>query len=47
MHSLVAGDEMVEKTAIRFQCSVIGMAETNASKGALEAGTFFRKGQKG
>ena len=39
--------EMVEKTAIRFQRSVIGMAETDASEGALEAGKFLRKGQKG
>ena len=38
---------MVEKTAIRFQCGVIGMAETYASEGALEAGKFFCKGQKG
>ena len=38
---------MVEKTAIRFQRGVIGMAETYASEGALEAGKFFRKGQKG
>ena len=38
---------MVEKTTIRFQCGVIGMAETDASEGALEAGKFLRKGQKG
>ena len=38
---------MVEKTAIRFQCSVIGMAETDASEGTLKVGKFFRKGQKG
>ena len=38
---------MVEKMAIRFQRGVIGMAETYASEGALEAGKFFLKGQKG
>ena len=38
---------MVEKMAIRFQCGVIGMAETYASEGALEVGKFLRKGQKG
>ena len=38
---------MVEKTAIRFQRGVIGMAETDASEGTLEVGKFFRKGQKG
>ena len=38
---------MVEKMAIRFQRGVIGMAETYASEGTLEAGKFFRKGQKG
>ena len=38
---------MVEKTAIRFQCGVIGMAETYASEGALEAGEFLCKGHKG
>ena len=38
---------MVEKMTIRFQRSVIGMAETDASEGALEAGKFLRKGQKG
>ena len=38
---------MVEKMAIRFQCCVIGMAKTYASEGALEAGKFFRKSQKG
>ena len=38
---------MVEKTAIRFQCGVIGMAKTYASEGTLEAGKFLRKGHKG
>ena len=38
---------MVEKATIRFQCSVVHMAETDASEGALEAGKFPRKGQKG
>ena len=38
---------MVEKTAIRFQCGGIGMAETYASEGALEAGEFLHKGHKG
>ena len=33
--------------ALRFQCGVIGMAETYASEGALEAGEFLRKGHKG
>ena len=39
--------EMVQKMAIRFHRGVIGMAETNASEGALEVGKFLRKGQKG
>ena len=38
---------MVEKMSIRFQHSVIGMAKTYASEGALEAGKFLRKGHKG
>ena len=38
---------MVKKMAIRFQCDVIGMAETYVSEGALEAGKFLRKGHKG
>ena len=38
---------MVEKATIRFQCGVVCMAETYASEGALEAGKFLRKGQKG
>ena len=38
---------MVEKATIRFQCGVVCMAETDASEGALEAGKFFSKGQKG
>ena len=38
---------MVEKTAIRFQCGVIGMAETYASEGTLEVGEFLRKDHKG
>ena len=38
---------MVKKTAVRFQCGVIGMAETYASEGTLEAGEFLRKGHKG
>ena len=38
---------MVEKTAIRFQRGVIGMAETYACEGTLEVGKFLRKGQKG
>ena len=38
---------MVEKATIRFQCGVVRVAETDASEGALEAGKFLRKGQKG
>ena len=38
---------MVEKVTIRFQRGVVRMAETDASEGALEAGKFLRKGQKG
>ena len=38
---------MVEKTSIRFQRSVIGMAKTYVSEGTLEAGKFLRKGHKG
>ena len=38
---------MVEKMAVRFQCGVIGMAETYASEGALEVGECLRKGHKG
>ena len=38
---------MVEKTAIRFQCGVIGMAETYAREGTLEVGEFLHKGHKG
>ena len=38
---------MVEKMAIRFQCGVIGMAETYPHEGALEVGEFLRKGHKG
>ena len=38
---------MVKKVTIRFQCGVVHMAETYASEGALEAGKFLHKGQKG
>ena len=38
---------MVEKVTIRFQRGVVCMAKTDASEGALEAGKFFSKGQKG
>ena len=38
---------MVEKATIRFQRGVVRMAETDASEGALEAGKFLHKGQKG
>ena len=38
---------MVEKMAVRFQCGVIGMAETYASEGGLDLGEFLRKGHKG
>ena len=38
---------MVEITTIRFQCCVVSMAKTDAGEGALEAGKFLRKGQKG
>ena len=38
---------MVEKVTIRFQRGVVRMAKTYASEGALEAGKFLCKGQKG
>ena len=38
---------MVEKMTIRFQCGAVHMAKTDASEGALEAGKFLCKGQKG
>ena len=38
---------MVKEPAIRFQGGVIGMAETYAREGALEAGEFLHKGHKG
>ena len=39
--------EMVQITTIRSQCGVVCMAETDASEGALKAGKFLCKGQKG
>ena len=41
------GGEMVHVTTIRSQCRVVRMAETDASEGALKAGKFLCKGQKG
>ena len=38
---------MVHVTTIRSQCRVVRMAETDASEGALKAGKFLCKGQKG
>ena len=39
--------EMVQIITIGSQCGVVRMAKTDASEGALEAGKFLCKGQKG
>ena len=38
---------MIHESAVGLQCGVVGGAQTDAGEGALEAGQFLRKGDRG